>query len=349
MATGLPWALAILCILLGVLAVGLVPTKNHFDVEGRTVLITGGSQGMGLAVAKLLSRKGANVVIIARNISKLTEALASIKAVSKNPTTQRFHLISADVTEPSENVRILHEVTLWNSGQPPDIVWAIAGSAHPTLFFQTPISTLRSQMDLNYWAATYLAHATLQLWLKPSTTKTPKQRHFIVTSSVVCFCGIAGYAPYSPAKSALRSLTDTLRSEVNLYNGYRSANPKGPEAEVKVHCIVPGTITSPGFEHEQVIKAEVTKLLEESDPKQTAEEVAEAAVRGLERGGGLVTTQWLGLAMKTGQLGNSPRSRVLLETALSWVVSVVWLVVGPQMEGTVFRYGRGNDVMLPSE
>lgn len=48
----------------------------------QTVLITGGSQGMGRALGKLLARKGANVIIVARNAAKLAEALQYISVRS---------------------------------------------------------------------------------------------------------------------------------------------------------------------------------------------------------------------------------------------------------------------------
>lgn len=44
----------------------------------QTVLITGGSQGMGRGVAKLLSSKGANVILVARNTAKLEAAVEYI-------------------------------------------------------------------------------------------------------------------------------------------------------------------------------------------------------------------------------------------------------------------------------
>jgi len=278
------------------------------------------------------------------------------QAAAKNPQGQRFHTMSADVTRPEENTRIIAEVTAWNDGTPPDIVWANAGSSHPTLFLDTDVDTLRSQMDINYWAAAYLAHATLQAWMKPATSdrrasSTPSKpaRHLIMTSSTVCFVGVAGYAPYAPAKSAMRSLADTLRSELNLYNGFRRSNPdRGPEADVKVHCVVPGTIKSPGLEDEERVKHEVTKVLEKGDPAQTEDEVAAAAVKGLEAGGYLVSTQLLGHAMRAGALGGSPRNNWLVDTLFSWVVSIAWLFIGPDMEGKVFDYGKKHDVKLPS-
>lgn len=45
----------------------------------QTVLITGASEGMGLSVAKLLSFKGANVVLVSRNVEKLQDALKTVR------------------------------------------------------------------------------------------------------------------------------------------------------------------------------------------------------------------------------------------------------------------------------
>ncbi|EMD01231.1 hypothetical protein BAUCODRAFT_144782 [Baudoinia panamericana UAMH 10762] len=360
MALGLFWAsvcLTIFVLILSLDIMGFLSGKNHFDVDGRAVVITGGSQGMGRGLGKLLAQKGANVVIVARNQQKLEDALKYISSAARNPQSQRFHAISADVTKHNENVRILAEVSAWNNGNPPDIVWANAGSSHPTLFIDTNIETLKDQMDINYWAATYLAHATLKAWLKPSKSETidvknakhAKPRHFIMTSSTLCFAGVAGYAPYSPAKSALRSLADTLRSELNLYNGYRRTHPEeGPATDVRIHCVVPGTIKSPGLEHENSMKHPVTKLLEEGDPAQTEDEVAVAAVRGLEKGGFLITTQFLGHAMRAGALGGSPRNNWLVDTAFAWVVNLAWLFIGPDLEGKVFKHGQKHRVQLPS-
>ena len=221
-------------------------------------------------------------------------------------------------------------------------------------------------MDINYWAAAYLAHAALRTWLKPSSTTTSKApegdptpspedqnkrpRHFIMTSSVGAFAGLAGYATYAPAKAAMRSLADNLRSEINLYNGHRrsSAGSAVPETDIKIHCVFPGSITSPGYEQENLVKHPVTKILEEGDQKQDEDEVAEAAVKGLEKGGYLIATQMVAQLMRVSMLGGSPRNGFgVVDTVFGWVASVVWLFVGPGLEGKVFEYGRGNKVVLP--
>ena len=47
----------------------------------QTILLTGASDGMGRSVAKILAQKGANIVIVARNVEKLESALQEIKAI----------------------------------------------------------------------------------------------------------------------------------------------------------------------------------------------------------------------------------------------------------------------------
>lgn len=207
-------------------------------------------------------------------------------------------------------------------------------------------------MDINYWAAAYLAHATLKLFLKPKDPKSspggqsnPLPRHFIMTSSSIAFVGLAGYATYAPAKAAMRSLADSLRSEVNLYNGARqNTSASGPTTDINIHVVLPGTILSPGYETEGETKHPVTKILEEGDPKQTEDEVAIASVKALERGEFLITTQFLGAAMRASAWGGSPRNGWILDTVFSWVTAVAWLFIGPDMEAKVFQYGKKNGV-----
>jgi len=309
---------------------------------------------MGKGVAKLLAQKGANIILVARNSANLEEAKNYITAAAKDPSTQRFHWISADLTSAEENERVVEEATAWNHGKAPDIVWQIAGSAHPDLFLDTPLDTIRKQMDINYWAACYLAHTVLRLWTEEKTSekslesgKEPPARHFIMTSSVAIYTGLAGYTPYAPAKAAMRSLADNLRSEMNLYNGarfHKSSITSHPE--IQIHLVVPGTILSPGLENEDKTKHAVTKLLEDGDLKQTEDEVAVAAVRGLEKGEYMIATQFLASAMRVSMLGGSPRSGLwgVRDVLFGWITAVAWLYIGPDMEKTVWKYGKVNGV-----
>lgn len=242
------------------------------------------------------------------------------------------------------------ETIAWNNGQSPDVVWQIAGSAHPALLIDTSVETLRNQMEINYWGAAYLAQVTLKAWTRPSSATGASEsasspRRFIMTSSVGALLGLAGYAPYCPAKAAMRSLADTLRSEVNIYNGSRRSKDatiraEAPDRDINIHIIMPGTIASPGLEAENKVKHAVTKLLEKGDIIQTEDEVAAGAVRGLEKGDFIVTTQIIASALRAGMLGGSARNNWFLDTIMSWVIAIVWLFIGPDMDAKVFNYGK---------
>ncbi len=279
-----------------------------------------------------------------------------MQAAARDPKTQRFHYISADVTSPSENERLLKEATAWNGGKIPDIIWANAGATHPGLLADMSVDSLRAQMDLNYMSAAYLARETIRAWVAEGKDETkkgedkqdekkkeePLPRHLVMTSSVVAFVGVAGYAPYSPAKTALRGLSDALRSELNLYNGARArASAPLRVPEMRNHLVCPGGILSPGFDVENGLKHPVTAMLEEDDKPQTEDEVAQRSVAALERGAYMVTTSFLGDLMRASALAGSPRNGFgVFDTLLGFVGYVAWLFIGPDMERKAWRFGQ---------
>jgi 3-dehydrosphinganine reductase len=308
---------------------------------------------MGKELVRLLAERGANLIIVARTVKNLESALEYAKSHAKNPSVQRFHYISADVSSESENARIIAESIAWNNGKMPEIVWAVAGMSTPGLFVETSTDTLRQQMNINYFASAYLAHKTLQAWWYPETPYAPQEkgavsepaRHFIITSSAVAFVGLAGYLPYAPAKAALRSLADGLRSEVQIYNGARRSNANvGGQApapfDVNIHAIFPGSILSPGFENEEKTKHPVTRELESSDPKQTEAEAAISALKGLENGNFMTPTNWLVHLLRWGSLGSSQRDNVILDTLGAWITAIVWLIMVPDLNSKVWSWGK---------
>jgi 3-dehydrosphinganine reductase len=259
--------------------------------------------------------------------------------------------ISADLTDASECGRVVEEVTAWNDGSAPDIVWCCAGFCHPGFFTEVPLAVQKQQMDTVYWTAANMAHATLRNWLAPvapSEQMTNPRRHLIFTCSTLAFTPIAGYGPYSPAKAAIRSLSDTLSQEIEMYNGAYTQRHRNsaPAADVKIHTVFPMGILSPGFDNEQKLKPEMTKMLEEADKPQTPEQVAQIAIAALERGEYLITTMFVGNIMKGTALGPSPRNAIIGDTLLSWLSNLVFLQVIPDLRNKAFNWGKTNG--LPS-
>ncbi|QKX55954.1 uncharacterized protein TRUGW13939_03053 [Talaromyces rugulosus] len=323
--------------------------SNQFPVDGKTILITGASEGMGRSAAIQLAQKGANVVIVSRSPPKLEAALELIKAAAADPSKQRFHYISADLTNPEDADRILDEATKWNNGVAPDTVWCCAGYCHPGYFIDVPIQTLREQMDTVYWTAAYTAHATLRRWLKPvslgETQVASPPRHIIFTASTLSFFTVTGYGPYSPPKAAMRNLSDVLVQEIEMYNGARRAkDANAPATDVKIHIVFPMGISSPGFENEQKLKPDLTHIMEEADKPQQPDEVAAIAIKGLERGDFQIITNTIGQLMRTSSLGASPRNNFFLDTASSWLINIACLFIIPDLTGKAFKFGKKNGI-----
>lgn len=72
--------------------------KKPKSLAGRHVLVTGGSAGIGRAVANQAASAGANVTIVARNLDRLKETAEAVKTHFVNPEKQKVHIISTDIS-----------------------------------------------------------------------------------------------------------------------------------------------------------------------------------------------------------------------------------------------------------
>ena len=214
--------------------------------------------------------------------------------------------------------------------------------AKPTLFVDTDVETLKSQMDQNYFTSAYMAHAILNAWVKPSAdaktiappSKDAEARHLIFTASFVALYPLIGYAPYAPAKAALRNLSDTISTEMNLY-----AHVAAP---VKVHTIFPATIFTPAYETENKIKTELTKVVE-GDEGQSPEVVAEGSVARLEAGDEMVTTWFLSRVVWSSIMGGSKRASGLgwlIEGVLGMIAGWIMIFVRWDHDKTIRDWGK---------
>lgn len=190
---------------------------------------------------------------------------------------------------------------------------------------------LRQQMDINYWAAVYLAHPVLQSWLSPTSTSKGTERHLIFTCSVLALYPIVGYATYSPAKAAMRNLCDALQQEVLLYG-----------EDVKIHTVFPGTILSPGFKNENLTKPDITFELEKDDPEQTPDEVASLAIKGLEKGEYMIMVNFLGQAMRSQMWSGMTKNNWLWDTLLTYVTALAWPFIRMDLDHKVRRFAKKN-------
>ncbi|EXJ88116.1 hypothetical protein A1O1_05044 [Capronia coronata CBS 617.96] len=333
----------------------LFSRKDHFPIDGLTAIVTGGSQGLGLSLAQQLAAKGANVVIVAQDKGKLERAVKSIQACAKRPAQQSFLDLSFDLRSPDSAPEILKQVTSWNHGHPPDLIFCCAGNCHPGFFADVSIETLRGQMDTIYWSAAYMAHAALNLWKTPASSyganktslpststsaSSPPTRHIVFTASTLAFFPIAGYSPYSPAKAAMRAMVDGLNEEVAVYNGARqsSTGVPAPDADIAVHILFPMGIVTPGLDNENSIKPELTVMLEKDDKPQQPDEVAKILLDRLKAGDYMITTMFLGHVMRGLGMGGSVRKNIT-DVFWNWLGSLVILFVAPDFVAKCRQWG----------
>src|SRR3954447_20432720 len=195
------------------------------DLAGTHVLVTGGSQGIGLETARLLVAKGARVSLIARNAERLADAARDVAG----DTLWR----SADVTDPDALTAAVDELVAVRGEV--DLLVTSAGVAHPGYFEQLPLDVFRAQMDLIYFGTLHAIRTVLPAMLARG------RGGLVGVSSGAALVGVFGYGAYAPAKYAVRGLMETLRAEY-AHRG------------IYVACAFPGDTLTPGFEHENTLK-----------------------------------------------------------------------------------------------
>jgi uncharacterized oxidoreductase len=161
-----------------------------------TVLITGGSAGIGFEIAKLLSEKGNNIIITGRNRERLNKAAAQLKNVTA---------IVSDVTR-AEDVDQLAQ-TLY--AEFPGLNMVINNAGHALLYDiasadANAFEKAGEEMFTNYLSVIRLNEKLLPLLLKQPTAA------IVNVSSIVAFAP-GSLAGYSASKAALHSYTNSLR------------------------------------------------------------------------------------------------------------------------------------------
>jgi len=235
-------------------------TKINEKLTGKVALVTGGSSGIGLATAKLLSANGSHVWLMARNRSRLQPALSQVESARLSPG-QLCGSVAADVTD-LEQVRSAVEEVIRTCGAI-DILILSAGDVYPCLFQEMDIRITRSIMEVNFFGAIQV----IQTCLPVMTAR--RGGHIVSISSVYGFLGGYGYSAYCASKYALRGFSDALRLELK---------PQG----IDVSIVFPQNTDTPQLNNENHLKSPVMKALD-TTRVMTVEEVASAIIRGIVR------------------------------------------------------------------
>ncbi len=227
--------------------------------QGKSVVITGGSSGIGLAFALRVAELGGEPVLVARREAVLEDAK---KIIQKRVSGARVDTLPLDVTDAEAVSRSLGARM---DRRPVDMLVNNAGVVRPGRFLELPLSEFRHMMDVNYFGAVHMTQALLPHFVRRSAG------HVLNVSSLAGVLAIYGYTAYSASKFALVGFSQALRAEMW---------PHGVRVSV---CFPPDTDT-PQLAFENQYKPAETKAIAGTVKTLSPEAVADAMVEGMARG-----------------------------------------------------------------
>jgi NAD(P)-dependent dehydrogenase (short-subunit alcohol dehydrogenase family) len=194
---------------------GMYMTQDLFKLDGRCALITGGSRGLGKAIAAAFASAGANVLISARHEDQLRATAAELGAKSQN----KVRWLAADLSEGNTTVRLAKKAT--DVLGRVDILVNNAGVYH---------SETITEIQQRNWDGLLALNLTSCMLLMRELATGMKQRgwgRIINMSSILAIASRQGAGTYSATKAALIGLTRASAIELGPFG-------------VTVNCLAPG-------------------------------------------------------------------------------------------------------------
>jgi 3-oxoacyl-[acyl-carrier protein] reductase len=183
----------------------------ELTLTGRAALITGGSKGLGLAMARKFAEAGADVAILARDAETLDAARRTIAAAAQGRgKTGKVAAFPCDVTRPDDIARA-YDAVMTALGRV-DILVNNAGRSRTGKFLEIDDSTWQEDLDLKLFAAIRLARLVL-----PQMSERRWGRILNVLA-IVAKAPRAGSAPTSVSRAAGMALTKVLAGEGAPHN-----------------------------------------------------------------------------------------------------------------------------------
>jgi short-subunit dehydrogenase len=226
------------------------------------VIITGGSSGIGAALARASAARGDDVTLIARTETALAaQREALVSEFGKHG--RRFAVQSADVGDPtalgSAIQRCEHELG------PCDTLITSAGIVVPGRFDSLPPEQFENQVRINFLGTVNAVRAVYP------GMKARRRGKILMVGSGLSLIGVYGYTAYCASKYAVAGFAEALRAE---------ARPYGVTVSI---CFPPDTET-PQLLAERSLRPPEAHAAIGAGGMRSADEVARAALAGLHRG-----------------------------------------------------------------
>ncbi|KPI84288.1 putative short chain dehydrogenase [Leptomonas seymouri] len=276
-------------------AMWAVQRVPRWEWASSTVLLTGGSVGIGLATAEALARKQVPyLVIAARREAVLKEAVGQVERVIEQCGSRtRVSYIVMDVSDEASVKAGVAQAVTQCEGRPINLLICNAGFAYPARFVDSTMQHARHMMEVNYFGCLSV------LWRVLPDMLSTKRGRVVLTSSMAARAPIAGYALYSATKAGLRAFAHSLDMENSCLG-------------VRVQVVSPPDVETPGLVHENEVKSPECVAISTFGGATpfTSRAMAEAIVRGIEDYTFDITLGSDGLLLSYGSAGMEPATSV---------------------------------------
>jgi 3-dehydrosphinganine reductase len=226
-------------------------------------VITGGSSGLGLALATTLAHRGLDVTLLARDRDRLDQARDHIACVAPRA---RVRLYAVDVSDFDAAHDAIEDLTA--SGQRIDVVINSAGIVREGYFEELESRDFQSVMEIDFYGVLNVARLCLP-HLKATSGR------IVNVSSMAGLLGMFGQTAYCAAKHAVNGLSEALRLELE---------PQG----VTVSVVCPGEFDTPLVEELNTYRTPENRALTGAFPLLTLDAVTREVIAGIDRGDPLI-------------------------------------------------------------
>lgn len=179
----------------------LARRRSGYDLRGKTVLITGGSRGLGLVMAREFASEGAQLAICARDEAELERARADL-----NKLGARVIAVPCDVTERAQ-VNEMVSIVRDHYGQI-DVLVNNAGVIQVGPLEVMTLEDYEEAMKVHFWGPLYTTLAVLP------EMRRRRDGRIVNISSIGGKISVPHLVPYSASKFALVGLSEGLRAEL---------------------------------------------------------------------------------------------------------------------------------------
>ncbi len=226
------------------------------NIQGKLIVITGASSGIGAAAAEALAKKGGRVVLLARSQAKLEAVAARIEAAGEQAVVYAVDL--------GDETAVAHiTASIQQELGTPDVLINNAGSGQWRAVDEVTPAEARQMMTLPYHAAYGMTYGFLTAMLARNSG------HIINMTSVAAYMAIPGATAYATARWAMRGFSLGLAADVHT-------------TDLCVTLLAPGKVSSSYFINNPGSEARVPKI-DNIFPTLSPEQVANKIVQIVEK------------------------------------------------------------------